>query len=180
MRLPLAAGLALAIGVGAPQQPPPPRDLPATAAGTAVVRGRVTAAATGQPLHRVRVTLNTSNPNPPTTVTDTRGMFELTNVPSGKYTDTPWDVPTGGRQIDVLKIVLTQKAGRISGSVAASDGKPTAAATVLVFADDDKLWMPGSRFVRSARPDRDGRFAVSSCSRGSSRSRTRSDRRGGG
>lgn len=77
-----------------------------------------------------------------------------------EITDTPWDVPTGGRQIDGLKIVLTQKGGRISGSVTSSDGKPTAAATALVFADDDKLWMPGSRFVRSARPDRDGRFAV--------------------
>src|SRR5688572_9181537 len=84
MRLALALVLALALGGGAPQQPPP-RDLPAPAAGTAVVRGRVTAAATGQPLHRVRVTLNTSNPNPPTAVTDTRGMFELINVPPGKY-----------------------------------------------------------------------------------------------
>lgn len=83
MRLPLTAVLALAIGI-APQQTPP-RDLPAQAAGRAVIRGRVTAVATGQPLHRVRVTLNTSNPSPPTTVTDTRGMFELTNVPPGKY-----------------------------------------------------------------------------------------------
>jgi hypothetical protein len=69
-------------------------------------------------------------------------------------------VPTGGRQIDGLKIVLTQKVGRVSGSVVASDGKPTASATVLVFADDDKLWMPGSRFVRAVRPDRDGRFTI--------------------
>ena len=83
MRLPLSAVLALAIGIAA--QPSPPRDLPAQAAGRAVVRGRVTAVATGQPLHRVRVTLNTSNPSPPTTVSDTRGMFELTNVPPGKY-----------------------------------------------------------------------------------------------
>ena len=76
-------------------------------------------------------------------------------------TDTPWDVPTGGRQIDGLKFVLTRKVGRIAGAVTGSDGKPTASATVLIFADDDKLWMPGSRFVRSVRPDRDGRFTVS-------------------
>ena len=84
MRLALASVLALALGGGTPQQPPA-RDLPAEAPGSAVIRGRITAAATGQPLHRVRVTLNTSNPNPPTAVTDTRGMFELTNVPPGKY-----------------------------------------------------------------------------------------------
>lgn len=67
-------------------QTAPPRDKPATqAAGTAVVRGRITSAATGEPLHRVRVTLNGQTPTPPTAVTDTRGEFEITNVAAGSY-----------------------------------------------------------------------------------------------
>src|SRR5687768_16780436 len=67
-------------------QAQPPRDNLATrTAATATVRGRITAAATGEPLHRVRVTLNTSDPNPPSGVTDTRGDFEIAGVPAGSY-----------------------------------------------------------------------------------------------
>jgi hypothetical protein len=70
-------------------QATPPRDTSATrSSGTAVIRGRVTAAATKQPLHRVRITLNAQNPNPPTAVTDTRGEFEFTSLPAGFYSMT--------------------------------------------------------------------------------------------
>jgi hypothetical protein len=75
-------------------------------------------------------------------------------------TDTPWDVPTGGKQIDGLKIVLTQRAGRISGSVVDASNKPTSGATVIVFPDDDKLWLSGSRFISAQRPSRDGTFTI--------------------
>lgn len=68
------------------QQTTPPRDNTAAATGNAIVRGRVTAAATGRPLHRVRLTLNGPAQNPPTAVTDTRGRFEIANVPPGTYT----------------------------------------------------------------------------------------------
>src|SRR5436189_1258571 len=77
--------LVLALTIAA-AQPPPARDTAARPdAAAAVIRGRVTAAATGQPLHRVRVTLNTQTPNPPSAVTDTRGLFEITGVPPGSY-----------------------------------------------------------------------------------------------
>lgn len=39
-------------------------------------------------MHRVRITLNGALANPPTTVTDTRGVYELTNVPAGSYSIT--------------------------------------------------------------------------------------------
>jgi hypothetical protein len=71
----LAAGQAL-----------PVRDRPATPpAATAVIRGRVTAADTREPLHRVRVTLNGAA-QPTAAVTNTRGEFEITEVPAGTYT----------------------------------------------------------------------------------------------
>lgn len=71
----LAAGQAL-----------PVRDRPATPpAATAVVRGRVTSAETREPLHRVRVTLNRLA-QPTASVTNTRGEFEITEVPAGTYT----------------------------------------------------------------------------------------------
>ena len=63
----------------------PARDAAATPPGSGTIRGRVVAAATGRPLHRVRLTLNTQLPNPPSAVTDTRGMFEIERVPAGAY-----------------------------------------------------------------------------------------------
>lgn len=73
--------------VAASPVPAQVRDAAPQKQGTAIVRGRITAA-TGQPLHRVRITLSGGTANPPTTVTDTRGQFELLNVPAGSYSIT--------------------------------------------------------------------------------------------
>ena len=62
-----------------------PRDAPPQPVPGATIRGHVTAAATGVPLHRVRLTLNGALANPLTAVTDTKGAFELTDVPPGAY-----------------------------------------------------------------------------------------------
>jgi hypothetical protein len=98
-------------------------------------------------------------------------LFRLIGLPQGwtvaavrlddkDITDAPWDVPTGGRQIGGLKIVVTQKVGRVSGSVVDEANQPTSSAAIVVFAEDETLWIPGSRFVRTTRPDRDGRFSI--------------------
>jgi hypothetical protein len=71
-----------------PSQSDRPPQSTAKPAATATVRGRVIAAATGQPLHRVRITMAGSVSNPPTAVTDTRGRFEVTDVPPGTYSIT--------------------------------------------------------------------------------------------
>ena len=84
-------------------------------------------------------------------------------------TDTPWDVPTGGREFKGLQVVVTQKVGQVAGTVLDSNGKPTAAASVVVFPEDPDLWMPGSRFVRTTRPDGEGRFSISSLPAGTYR-----------
>lgn len=68
------------------QQVLPPRDTPRSPSATGVVRGRISSAASGAPLHRVRVTLNGAVQNAPTAVTDTRGEFEIPEVPPGSYT----------------------------------------------------------------------------------------------
>ncbi len=75
-------------------------------------------------------------------------------------TDAAWDVPTGGKTITGLTIVVTQSVGRVSGTVLDSRGKPTAAATVVVFSEDAQHWMPFSRLLRTARPTPDGRFTI--------------------
>jgi hypothetical protein len=56
--------------------------------GTSVIRGRVSAADTGRPLRRARVTLRSLEPNVPgqTTTTGTDGRYELTGLPASRYT----------------------------------------------------------------------------------------------
>ena len=80
--------LAATVGMSAQQAPPRDAGTPKAAAAAAVVRGRVTSAATGQPLHRVRVSLNGPGGTPLSGVTDTKGAFEIVNVPAGFYTAT--------------------------------------------------------------------------------------------
>jgi protocatechuate 3,4-dioxygenase beta subunit len=75
-------------------------------------------------------------------------------------TDVPWDVPTGGKEIAGLQIVVSRRVGRISGSVLDGRGKPSSAATILVFSEDSDHWIPGSRLVKTARPAADGAFTL--------------------
>src|SRR5688572_24986899 len=82
--------LALSVAIATSSQQPivPRRDAAPGRAAPATVRGRVTSADIRQSLHRVRITLDGAGQNAPTSVTDTRGQFELTNVPAGSYTIT--------------------------------------------------------------------------------------------
>src|SRR3954467_3390487 len=80
--------LVLTPALAAQAQHTPPRGA-ATVTGTqrgGTIRGRVIAAATRQPLHRVRITLRTPDPASPSPVPATPGPFELTNIPPGAYT----------------------------------------------------------------------------------------------
>ena len=99
-------------------------------------------------------------------------LFRLTGLPDGwtmasatlndrNIADEPFDVPTGGKEITGAKIVVSRKIGRVSGIVRDANGKPTSAASVVVFSDDSSQWIPYSRFVRATRPGIDGRFSIS-------------------
>jgi hypothetical protein len=75
-------------------------------------------------------------------------------------TDIEYDVPTGGKEIRGLEVVLTRKIGRVSGTVTDTSGKPAGDATVVVFSEDDDHWLPYSRYVQATRPSSDGRFSL--------------------
>ena len=65
-----------------------------------------------------------------------------------------------GSQLSGLRVVLTQSAASVSGSVRDDRGAAVLDATVVVFPDDETLWRPQSRFIRTARPDTSGRFEM--------------------
>jgi hypothetical protein len=75
--------------------------------------------------------------------------------------DVPFDVPTGGREIRGMQVVLTRKIGRVAGSVTDPAGKPAAGCTVVVFSEDPAHWVPYSRYIKAARPSPDGQFSIS-------------------
>ena len=75
-------------------------------------------------------------------------------------TDIEYDVPTGGKEVRGLEVVLTRKIGRVSGTVTDSTGKPASQATVVVFSEEDDHWRPYSRYVQATRPSSDGRFSL--------------------
>jgi hypothetical protein len=66
----------------------PQRDRTAPVPGNGSVRGTVVSSVTGNPLHRVQVTLSGGTQPILPAVTDTRGEFEIPNVPAGVYTVT--------------------------------------------------------------------------------------------
>ena len=76
-------------------------------------------------------------------------------------TDEGVNIPDGGAEIGPVRIVITQRVTKISGSAVKTDGSPLSDGVVLVFAADEKLWGVGSRFVKLARTDAKGDFFLS-------------------
>ena len=98
-------------------------------------------------------------------------LFRVTGIPDDwmlgavrlgdkDITDVPYDVPTGGRDIGGMQIVLTRKVGRVSGSVVVAAGRPAPGATVMVFSEEPDHWGPHSRYLRAVRPSGDGEFVI--------------------
>lgn len=74
-------------------------------------------------------------------------------------TDTPLALEAGTR-LDGVRVVLTQTASSVSGSVRDDRGNAVLDTTVVVFPDDETRWTPQSRFIATARPDTTGRFTI--------------------
>ncbi len=77
------------------------------------------------------------------------------------YIDTPVEVELG-QTASGMEIVLTNRISSVTGSVSDSQGQPVLDVSVLVFPDDKKFWTFGSRYIRTARPDLEGRYRIES------------------
>ena len=70
-------------------------------------------------------------------------------------------VPIGhGDTLSGVRILLTDKVTGLSGTIRDARQQPTFAGTVVVFSADPSKWVEGGRCVKSARPDRQGRYQV--------------------
>jgi hypothetical protein len=65
-----------------------------------------------------------------------------------------------GRTYEGFQFVFTQKTTDLSGALTDDRGKPVLDATVIVFPANREQWTYLSRYVRSIRPDTNGRFSI--------------------
>ena len=76
-------------------------------------------------------------------------------------TDTPMDFAPG-QTVGGLEVLITRRLGEISGAVANDRGEPVLDATVVAFPADHALWRPGSRHIKTGRPNQQGIFTIDS------------------
>jgi hypothetical protein len=59
-----------------------------------------------------------------------------------------------------VEVELTNRVTNVSGLVTNSKGEPQKDYSVVVFPQDRDRWTPNSRYMRTTRPDQDGRYKV--------------------
>jgi protocatechuate 3,4-dioxygenase beta subunit len=134
------------------------------------VRVRVTSP---DPLETTSTTLTAAQPNAdwtfeasapqgarllrPSFINTTGWVVKSIRVGDADVTDTP--LIFGGRDIEGITILLTDRLTEVSGVVRDGNGKPVDDATVVLFADDSDKWRYPSRFVAVVRADQSGRFS---------------------
>ena len=74
-------------------------------------------------------------------------------------TDQPVSMAPGAN-LQGMRVLLTQAVTTVSGSVRGDRGDIVVDAAVLVFPEDDTRWSFASRFIRTTRPDTEGRFEL--------------------
>jgi len=65
-----------------------------------------------------------------------------------------------GADISGVNVLFTDRISAVSGTVRDARGAAAANVTVVVFADDEKLWYPQSRHVNAARTNTAGAFRI--------------------
>lgn len=65
-----------------------------------------------------------------------------------------------GEMVSGLQIVLSNRVSSVTGQLTDDRGAAMADGTIIVFSNNPDRWGEDSRFVRSARPDQEGRYQV--------------------
>jgi hypothetical protein len=65
-----------------------------------------------------------------------------------------------GEDTSGIEVELTNKQSDLSGIVTNTKGEAVKDYSLVVFPQDRDRWGPGSRYLRTGRPDQDGRFKI--------------------
>ncbi|PYR93843.1 MAG: hypothetical protein DMF84_08535 [Acidobacteria bacterium] len=99
-----------------------------------------------------------------------RRRFRVNNPPQGWYLKSVTHEGTDitdigmefkeGQNVSGLEIMLTERATELSGAVQDSRARPVTEYAVVAFSSDNRKWGFLSRFIRSTRPNQEGRFSI--------------------
>jgi hypothetical protein len=85
--------------------------------------------------------------------------LKAVRVNGADVTDDGFDIRPN-EEISGIEIEMTNHQSDFSGVVTNTRGEPVKDYSLVVFAQDRERWNPGSRYLRTSRPDQDGRFKV--------------------
>ncbi len=83
-------------------------------------------------------------------------LFDGSDITDGGMEFTP------GRSYEGLQVIFSQKTTDLSGLVADDRNRPVLDASVVIFPADREKWTYASRYLRTLRPDTNGRYTVKS------------------
>jgi protocatechuate 3,4-dioxygenase beta subunit len=96
----------------------------------------------------------------PDWIHDTSGWFLKSVAVDGKdITDDGYEFKPG-QSLTGIEILLSDRPTTLVGTVQDDRGRPIGDYTVIAFATDSGKWGYGTRFVRAARPDQNGKFLI--------------------
>jgi hypothetical protein len=88
------------------------------------------------------------------------GWWVKTIVHDGREViDSPIEV-RGGEEMNDVQVIVSSRVTTVAGQIADDKGAAMHEGTVIVFADDASKWWDDSRWVKTARPDQDGRYQI--------------------
>lgn len=64
------------------------------------------------------------------------------------------------QNISNATVTLTDQQSELSGAVTDAQGRPVSDYSLVVYAADQRYWIPDSRRIRSVRPATDGTFKI--------------------
>jgi uncharacterized protein (DUF2141 family) len=65
------------------------------------------------------------------------------------------------QEVGGIILTFTDQTQEVSGMIQDPMGRPTADFTIIIFATDNRYWLPQSRRIQASRPGTDGRFTLS-------------------